>query len=262
MKKIFLSTLFIFLLVANIFANTVVINEFLADNDTTQADPHGEYDDWIELYNNTDSTIYLANYYLTDDSTDLTQWVFPDTFIEANDYLIIWADEDSGQNGLHANFKISKSGELIYLLDNNQTIIDEIIFGQQAQDISFGRYPNGTGSFIEMVPSFETVNNSPLGIEEIISNQEVLLFHNHPNPFTNTTTISYYLPIATHVNISTYNTLGQKIQTLANTHQNPGTYSVQWDGRDFSGNKAGTGMFLLTIETDNNRESRKMIIVE
>jgi len=262
LQKIFIFTLFAFLLVINVSANNVVINEFLADNDTTQADPHGEYDDWIELYNNTDSIINLTNYYLTDDSTDLTQWVFPDTFIDANNYLIIWADDDSGQIGLHANFKLSKSGEEIYLLDNNQTIIDEIVFGQQSQDISSGRYPNGTGSFIEMIPSFESVNTGPVGIEEIISNEEALLYQNYPNPFTNTTMIRYYVPITTYVNICIYNTLGQKIKNIVNTQQNPGIYSVQWDRKDFSSNEVGAGMFLLTIETENNSETRKMIVIE
>ena len=44
----------------------VVINEFMASNSTTARDQDGEYDDWIELYNNSSSAIDLSGYYLTD----------------------------------------------------------------------------------------------------------------------------------------------------------------------------------------------------
>ncbi len=72
----------------------LVINEFMAINNTIVADQNGEYDDWIELYNNSSSPISLNGYYLTDNENDLTKWIFPDTSIGANDYLIIWADND------------------------------------------------------------------------------------------------------------------------------------------------------------------------
>ena len=92
----------------------LVINEFMADNGTVIADQDGEFDDWIELYNKSDNAIPLDGYYLSDDGKDLTKWAFPDIAIPASDYLIIWTDGDETQSGLHANFKLSKSGEAIY----------------------------------------------------------------------------------------------------------------------------------------------------
>ena len=83
-------------------------------------------DDWIEFYNNTDSTIQLAGYALSDDSNEPTQWSFPDTSIAPGEYLIVWADEDGNQEGLHANFKLSADGEVILLSDASLNLIDEI----------------------------------------------------------------------------------------------------------------------------------------
>ncbi len=54
-------------------AGDVVINEFMASNDVTASDQDGEFDDWIELYNNTNASIDLSGYSLSDDGTDLTQ---------------------------------------------------------------------------------------------------------------------------------------------------------------------------------------------
>ncbi|MCK5840374.1 MAG: lamin tail domain-containing protein, partial [Bacteroidales bacterium] len=159
----------------------LVINEFMADNDTLVPDPSGEYDDWIEFYNNSNNTISLNGYYLSDESGDLTQWAFPDTIIGAGEYLIVWADKDEGQPGLHANFKLSKSGEEIVLVAPDTTIVDEVVFGAQPTDLSTGRYPNGTGTFVLMNPTFSTENTSGItGIEDELPNK--LDFVIFPNP--------------------------------------------------------------------------------
>ncbi len=43
-------------------SSDLVINEFMADNETTVADQDGEYDDWIEFYNNGNEDISLSGY--------------------------------------------------------------------------------------------------------------------------------------------------------------------------------------------------------
>ena len=57
----------------------VVINEFMAANDTTIEDPDeaGQYPDWIELYNASDRTVTLNGLYLTDDVNEPTKWQIP-----------------------------------------------------------------------------------------------------------------------------------------------------------------------------------------
>jgi len=140
-------------------AGNVVINEFMADNATTVADQDGEYDDWIELYNKGSEAVSLSGCYLTDKTANLTKWTFPDVTIPARGYLIVWADEDLTQTGLHAGFSLSKSGENIVLVASDQTtVIDTITFGAQTSDVSMGRFPNGTGEFIKMRPSFSAEN--------------------------------------------------------------------------------------------------------
>jgi hypothetical protein len=141
-----------------IFPGDIVINEFLADNGSTIADQDGEYDDWIELYNNTGQDISLTGVLLSDDYAEPYTWSFPDTIIAANDYLIVWADKDDEQEGLHADLKLSKSGEEIILSNPDTTLIDSIQFGQQFTDTTFGRYPNGTGDFQFMPPTFGAEN--------------------------------------------------------------------------------------------------------
>ncbi|TXF90269.1 T9SS type A sorting domain-containing protein [Neolewinella aurantiaca] len=144
-------------------AGDLVINEFMASNDTTQADQDGDFDDWIELYNNTSESISLDGFYLSDDAGNLTKWAFPaGTTIEGNGYLIVWADEDLDQDGLHADFKLSAGGETVLLMDANQAIVDSISYVDQETDISHGRFPNGTGDFQDMSPTFSAENTDQL----------------------------------------------------------------------------------------------------
>ncbi|RKX24494.1 MAG: hypothetical protein DRP45_08075 [Candidatus Zixiibacteriota bacterium] len=141
----------------------VAINEFMADNETTIADQDDEYDDWIELYNTTASTISLAGYYLSDDAGDPIQWMFPDTTIAANGYLLIWTDNDEEQEGLHANFKLSANGESILLVDPSEAVIDEIAFGEQGADTSYGRLPDGSDNWVSFDTPTPGVTNGSAG---------------------------------------------------------------------------------------------------
>ena len=145
----------------NLTAQDLVINEFLASNAAIIADQDGEFEDWIELYNNSNATINLAGYALSDDAENLAQWAFPaGTTIPARGYLIIWADDDEDQAGLHANFKLSSGGETIYLTNTTGAFVDTIEYKDQTTDISFGRIPNGTGDFLVMSPTFNAENNA------------------------------------------------------------------------------------------------------
>ena len=121
------------------------INEVLAVNSRTNLDPDfSEFSDWIELYNPTAQNINISNFGLSDDDEDPLQWQFPaGTIIQANSYLLVWADdEDKQANALHTNFKLSSKGENLTLADSNGIIIDSIVFGKQESDISTAKQLN------------------------------------------------------------------------------------------------------------------------
>lgn len=146
--------------------NLVVINELMASNSDSFADPQGEYDDWLELHNLTDEAVLLTGMYLTDKEDDLRKWEFPEnTEIPPNGYLIVWLDEDeNAPTGLHANFKLARGGETVMLVDTDarsNQVLDAITFGEQEKDTAFGRWPNGTGTFqvVQMTPGAQNRSN-------------------------------------------------------------------------------------------------------
>ncbi|HCO95395.1 MAG TPA: hypothetical protein DIU00_15835, partial [Phycisphaerales bacterium] len=127
---------------------SLAINEFMASNSSSVQDPQGQYDDWIEIHNFGFSPINVGGMYLTDDLSFPTKWQIPNnnpaaTAIIRGRYLLIWADDDGGDTGLHANFKLNADGEEIGLFDKDgQTLIDSVIYPRQTTDISYGRYPD------------------------------------------------------------------------------------------------------------------------
>ena len=137
----------------------ILINELLPANKTIAADQNGEYDDWIELYNLSLSAIDISGYFLSDDKDLRSKWKFPSgTSIPGMGFLIVWADEDTTQAGLHTNFKLSSQGEVVLLSSPDGVLRDKVSFPAQTIELSWARNPDGTGSFRWQTPTFNRTN--------------------------------------------------------------------------------------------------------
>ncbi|MBN1198531.1 MAG: CotH kinase family protein [Bacteroidales bacterium] len=161
----------------------LVINELMADNESTIADENGEFDDWLEIYNAGSDPVWLGDLYLTDALQQPDKWQLPDYTLAPGAFLLIWADEDQQQGPFHANFKLSKDGEEIGLFGPENMgfpVVDTILFGLQEADISLGRLPDAGTEwkfFRDATPGY---SNSASGIFSVPEgNGEILLY---PNP--------------------------------------------------------------------------------
>lgn len=194
--------------VSAVVDSDVVINEFMASNTNTAADPNGQYEDWIELYNKSANAVDLSGWYLTDNEQNLTKWEFPEgAVIPGHGYLIVWADEDGSQEGLHANFKLSASGETLMLLDPNTSVAQNIVFAQQETDKGYARVPNGTGDFVIQTPTFNGNNDLSTGTTEAFLGDKTFVIF--PNPTGSTATVR--LLDHQSAQLQVFTGLGQKI---------------------------------------------------
>ena len=93
--------------------------------------------------------------------------------------------------------------------------------------------------------------------------EQFVLHQNYPNPFNPSTTIEYEVMEAAPVTVRIYDTLGRVVSTLVNgAMQQPGTYSVQWNGRTASGGQLASGMYFYSLETPTFRQVRQMVLVK
>ncbi len=94
----------------------VFINEVVSDNETTLADEAGDFDDWVELYNDENSVVDLSGWYMSDRPGEARAWQIPaGTTIPAKGYLLVWCDNEPLEGPLHASFKLSDTGESVHL---------------------------------------------------------------------------------------------------------------------------------------------------
>lgn len=88
------------------------------------------------------------------------------------------------------------------------------------------------------------------------------LLNNYPNPFNPSTTIEYKISKASHVSLSIFNSLGEQVAEVVNMQQNPGTYSVRWNGTNSFGQQVVSGVYFYRLNTDNFSSTKKMILLK
>jgi hypothetical protein len=126
----------------------LVINEFMADNETVIPDDFNVYSDWIELYNGGNSSVQVGGLFITDDLKVQTQWQLPgDMELEAEGYLVLWASGNASQGDLHLPFALGAGGEELGLYttseDGTPVQIDAVSFGSQEPDEAAARETDG-----------------------------------------------------------------------------------------------------------------------
>ncbi len=116
----------------------VIINEFMASNDSIISDEEGNFGDWIELHNTSDDTVDLSGFFLSDDIEKPAVWQIPEgTSMTPGAFLLFWADNKD--TGLHTSFSLARQKEEVVLSDRDTVIIDSIRYYDQIRDFSYGR---------------------------------------------------------------------------------------------------------------------------
>jgi hypothetical protein len=135
----------------------VVINEFLADNQTVLADEDAQFSDWIELHNPGTTAVNLSGWSLTDDASRETKWFFPQTNLAAKAFLVVFAsgkDRRVPGSRLHTDFSLRASGEYLALLRPDGSVASELSpeYPAQLTDFSYGLVPEGWRYFSAPTP--------------------------------------------------------------------------------------------------------------
>lgn len=169
---------------------------------------------------------------------------------------------------------IRKNGSYIYIADGN--------YGLRIIDVSEVTNPNevgyydspGTASGIEVLGSLIYIadGSEPLKIirNELITSvkqehsekpEDFTLAQNYPNPFNAMTTIGYQIKENTRVELSIYNTLGQRIANLVDEWKTAGKHQVLWNGRNERGEDVSAGIYLYQFRAADFIKTKKMLLL-
>jgi Ca-activated chloride channel homolog len=100
---------------------------------------------------------------------------------------------------------------------------------------------------------------------QVFKPEKFVLFQNYPNPFNSQTEIKYSLPVGKtnyHVVLRIYDVLGRLVKILVDKEQPSGAHSVNWDGKDFSGNSVVSGVYFYSLEVGEFKITKKMLVLE
>ncbi len=126
----------------------IFVNEVIAINESVIADEMGQFEDFIELYNDEDFAVDVSGMHLSDTPSIPHLWQIPEgTVIAPKSFLLVWADNEPADGPMHATFKLGSGGEIVSLshrIDEGVVLIDSLIYPELNVDRSFGRAPDGS----------------------------------------------------------------------------------------------------------------------
>lgn len=149
----------------------IKINEVGAGNDI-YINEYFKKEDWIELYNTTDTPLDVAGLYISDSEKDPTMYKIEanpavNTVIEPHGFLVIWADGMIAATQPHATFALKNADDKKVIITSSEDFInnnfsyfaahpefvrfaDAITYKAHAYNQSCGRYPDGGDTFYVM----------------------------------------------------------------------------------------------------------------
>lgn len=172
------------------------INEVMVNNTVSISDEFSEYDDWIEIQNSGETSVSLANLFITNDPLVPNKFQFtssPLTTLAPGSFKLVWADDSIEQGPLHLNFELNNLGGYVglYALQAGNfgpfySLIDSVYYPAMNVDVSYAYFPDITDNWMLLNNSTPGLaNEMPVGQYQI--NEGGMLLY--PNPAANQITI-------------------------------------------------------------------------
>ena len=122
----------------------------------------------------------------------------------------------------------------------------------------------GKGIGINSPAQFDSVihyNGSHLEITSVSLGRslpgQMELQQNYPNPFNASTKISFSVQLRGQVSLKIYDLLGREIAVLVDQWKEPGSYSVEWNAKNFS-----SGVYLYRLQESDIRKTKTLILLK
>jgi hypothetical protein len=120
----------------------------------------------------------------------------------------------------------------------------------------FAKSAYGNDMFIDNICKVSAITGiTPLGSGTIPTKYS--LAQNYPNPFNPVTRINFSIPKQGLVSLKIYDVLGREVKQLVNEVKNPGIYSVDFNGTEFS-----SGVYFYKIESNGFTDVKKMLMIK
>ncbi len=261
--------------------NPVVINEI-----NYRSHPSRDTEDWIELYNRTDSAVDISGW-IFKDSEDIHSFVIPGSTVLASDgYLVLCRDVfafltyfPSITNYVgNFNFGLGADGEFIRLYNSTSQLMDSVFYGVAAP---WPPEPYSTVATLELIdpyldnslPESWTAsashgtpgmsNDTNVNIPKAIADDDEMdgWLQLYPNPFSEEINIRIKLNDREAARVLIYNMNGEAKRIYTVNAVDNEIKTITWDGTDNNGDRLPNGLYLVRIVTGSNQASKKILLM-
>ena len=258
----------------------IVVTEVMV-NPSAVSDTYGE---WFEIYNNDTISIDLAGWRIADSEDDLheIQTVSIELYINPGDYLVLGRNVDNTVNGGYtadygySSFQLSNSEDEIFLVDNENRIVDEIEYNSSfpyssgasmyLRNIDYDNNVDTSWAMSDMEyglgdlgtpgrawdDSLSTSNHIDFGLP-----QTLVLHPSYPNPFNPITTIKFSVETFHATSISIYNLTGRLVETLIKDEIPVGNYEITWNA-----SSQPSGVYFVQLSNGESVQTQKLILLK
>ena len=261
----------------------IVINEISFNNDAT-FNPG----DWIELTNKGAFDIDISGWKITDSDPN-HQYIFAaNTWLKANEYLIVSSDLTKFNNLFAGvknvfgsfNFGLSNTLDAVKLYSREGQLVDEVNYGNTdpwktstfdelwSLELTNPALNNNSGlnwmlSVNNGTPGLRNSPYLPNSVDDlpvaIISTE---LLQNYPNPFNEGTYIEFKLDKPGEYRISVLDVNVRTLRIIEADDQMSCNHTVYWDGKDNSGKPVATGVYFYRLEANGFSEMKRMVKIK
>ncbi|MBT3254309.1 MAG: T9SS type A sorting domain-containing protein [Candidatus Marinimicrobia bacterium] len=235
--------------------------------------PYGEYDDQIDA-------LVASNQYLVSRMYTSGDYSFPEWVDEQSFYGSVGMSSEVGPfwEGTTDLAELNGSFDTAYELNgiyhfmchphvlsqeniwNEDYIWTHMDYISNRDDIWYASV--GQVFLYHLMQDQESFNTLEISENNDLNIPEFTLHQNFPNPFNPSTTIQYFIPVASSVKISIYDVLGHAVRNLVDKQQNAGSYKISWNGLDDEGHTVNSGMYFYKLSVDNFSQTRKMLFLK
>ena len=135
------------------------INEIMSNNISAVIDDTYNYSMWVEVFNTHSSqTKNLKDYYFTDDLNEPKKWRPSYESVAPKEFTVLWFERDDKE--FHSNFKLNPEGGVLYLMDLNGNLIDQVKYPEQYRNVSYGRLQDGTSDWVYFTEHSHAASNN------------------------------------------------------------------------------------------------------
>lgn len=155
--------------------------------------------------------------------------------------------------GFDIEKKIKEEWEVIGFVEGNGNKLEATSYSYSDKDVNFGKYQYR----LKQIDFDGRVEFSDVIEVEVNAPKEFTLHQNFPNPFNPETVIRFELPQESFVNISVYNSIGEKVATIINEKLDIGVHTKTFNASSFS-----SGIYIYRLTTDNHVFTKKMMLIK